>query len=130
MDLSSHFSEGGHGLIGRELLAFQVKRGNDTHIAFVPADGGTPPVQLTHEPGQDFGAAAWSPDGDKIAFASWRDDVWNLRWVSITDQREKLLTDYTSLNTFVRYPAWSPVGDQIVYEYAETTGDIWMVEFH
>jgi Tol biopolymer transport system component len=25
----------------------------------------------------------------------------------------------------VRYPAWSPRGDQIVYEYSETTGNIW-----
>jgi hypothetical protein len=28
----------------------------------------------------------------------------------------------------VRYPAWSPSGDRIVYEYAETTGNIWAME--
>jgi len=32
------------------------------------------------------------------------------------------------MNTYVRYPAWSPAGDQIVYEYAKTTGNIWMVD--
>ena len=42
-------------------------------------------------------------------------------------QDRKQITHYTKLNTFVRYPAWSPHGDQIVYEYAETTGNIWMV---
>jgi hypothetical protein len=26
------------------------------------------------------------------------------------------------------YPAWSPLGNQIVYEYAETTGNIWLME--
>jgi Tol biopolymer transport system component/DNA-binding winged helix-turn-helix (wHTH) protein len=110
-----------------ELLTFQMTRGNDTHVGVIPVDGGAP-VQLTHEPGHDQGAGAWSPDGDKIAFASWRDGAWNLRWVSRIDQREAMLTDYTSLNTFVRFPAWSPLGNQIVYEYAETTGDIWMLE--
>jgi hypothetical protein len=39
---------------------------------------------------------------------------------------QKQLTNYSKLNTFVRYPAWSPT--QIVYEYAETTGNIWMLE--
>jgi len=28
----------------------------------------------------------------------------------------------------VRYPAWSPRGDAIVYEYAETTGNIWLLD--
>ena len=32
------------------------------------------------------------------------------------------------LNAFVRYPAWSPLGTQIAYEYAETTGNIWMLD--
>jgi Tol biopolymer transport system component/DNA-binding winged helix-turn-helix (wHTH) protein len=110
-----------------ELITFQITRGNDTHVGVVPVDGGAP-VELTREPGHDQGAGSWSPDGDKIAFASWRDGAWNLRWVSRTDKRECQLTDYATLNTFVRFPAWSPRGDQVVYEYAETTGDIWMLE--
>ncbi len=109
-----------------ELIAFEVKRGLDVEIGVIPAEGGTP-VQLTSAPGLNF-TGAWSPDGDKIAFASLRDDVWNLRWVSRTDKSECQLTDYTTLNTFVRYPTWSPLGDQIVYEYAEMTGDLWMLE--
>jgi hypothetical protein len=28
----------------------------------------------------------------------------------------------------VRYPSWSLLGNQIVYEYAETTGNIWMID--
>ena len=38
------------------------------------------------------------------------------------------MTGYDKLNTFVRYPAWSPSGDRIVYEYAVTTGNIWLIE--
>lgn len=30
--------------------------------------------------------------------------------------------------TYVRYPSWSPRGDRVVYELAETTGDIWLIQ--
>ena len=36
------------------------------------------------------------------------------------------LTTYTSANTFVRYPAWSPRGDRIAYELGTVTGNIWV----
>ena len=49
-------------------------------------------------------------------------------WVSRTTKEQKQLTHYSKLNAYVRYPAWSPLGNQIVYEYAETTGNIWLVE--
>jgi hypothetical protein len=32
------------------------------------------------------------------------------------------------LNVYLRYPAWSPRDDQLVYERAETTGNVWMLE--
>ena len=44
------------------------------------------------------------------------------------DTRETRLTDYLRLNAYVRYPAWSPRDDQIVFEYAETTGNVWLLE--
>jgi Tol biopolymer transport system component len=47
--------------------------------------------------------------------------------VSRGNKTEKQITNYSKLNTFVRYPSWSPRGDQIVYEFAETTGNIWMM---
>jgi hypothetical protein len=28
----------------------------------------------------------------------------------------------------VRYPAWSPTGNAMVYEYGEITGNIWTLE--
>jgi hypothetical protein len=43
-------------------------------------------------------------------------------------KEQKKLTNYTSLNAFVRYPNWSPLGDRIAYEYAETNGNIWVAE--
>ncbi len=107
-------------------LAFEMKRGDDTHIAVIPRGGGSP-VQLTFDRGQSW-PSGWSPDGDKIAFAGQRDGVWNIRWVSRSAKAQKQVTNYTKPNSYVRYPAWSPRGNQIVYEYAETTGNIWMME--
>ncbi len=107
-------------------LAFEMKRGDDCHIAIIPHDGGEH-VQLTFERGQSW-PGSWSPDGDKIAFAGLRDGVWNVWWVSLGSKAQQQVTDYTSPNIYVRYPAWSPRANQIVYEYAETTGNIWLME--
>jgi Tol biopolymer transport system component/serine/threonine protein kinase len=107
-------------------LAVQARRGNDENIALVPSAGGTP-VMLTADRGLNW-PHSFSPDGDRIAFAGFRNGVWNIYWVSRSTHQEKQLTNYTKLNTFVRYPAWSPLGDRIVYEYAERTGNVWMIE--
>ena len=108
-----------------KFLAFEVRRGDDTNIDIIPSEGGTP-IQLTSDHGESW-AHDWSPDGDKILFAGFRDGVWNLWWVSRRDKTEKQITSYTKTNEYVRYPTWSPRGDQIAYEYGETTGNIWMV---
>lgn len=123
-----------------QYLAFEMKRGDDTHIAIIPSDGpsegpsdvmgeGGAPTQLTFERGQSW-PGGWSPDGVKIVFAGLRDGVWNIWWVSRNGKAQKRVTSYTKPNIYVRYPAWSPRGNQIVYEYAETTGNIWMMEWN
>ena len=107
-------------------IAFQMKRGDSTYIMVMPSEGGTP-VQLTFDKGQSW-LYDWSPDGDKILFAGQRDGFWNVYWVSRSTKKQQQLTDYTKLNSFVRYPAWSPLGNQIAYEYSETTGNIWIAD--
>jgi eukaryotic-like serine/threonine-protein kinase len=109
-----------------KLLAFEIKRGDDNHIVVMPSTGGAV-TQLTSEPGLSW-QYDWSPDGDKIAFAGQRNGLWNIYWVSHTTKEQKQLTHYSSLNEFVHYPAWSPLGNQIVYEKGETTGNLWLTE--
>lgn len=109
-----------------QLIAFEMKRGDDTHIAVMAGDGGEV-RQLTFDRGQSW-PNGWSPDGDKIAFAGFRNGIWNVYWVSVKDKTQKQLTNFNKLNAYVRYPAWSPLGNQIVFEYAEMTGNIWMME--
>ena len=107
-------------------LAFQIKRGDDTNVATMPSDGGEI-TQVTFDKGQSW-THSFSPDGDKILFAGFRNGFWNVFWVSRSTKQQRQLTHYLKLNAFVRYPAWSPLGNQIAYEYAETTGNIWVAD--
>ncbi len=91
----------------------------------MPISGGSS-TQLTFD-GESY-VNSWSPDGEKLAFAGKRNGIWNVYWISRDKKEQKQLTNNTKLNAFVRYPEWSPQGGQIVYEYAETTGNIWLVE--
>jgi len=109
-----------------KFIAYQVKRGDDAYLMLMPSDGGEP-VQLTFDHGRSW-PYSFSPDGDKIVFAGDRDGVWNVWWVSRSTKQQKQLTNYTKPNSFVRYPSWSPLGNQIAYEYAETTGNIWLMD--
>lgn len=107
-------------------LAVELKRGDDQNIAVIPLEGG-PPALVMRERGLSW-PNSWSPDGTRIAFAGERDGRWNVFWVSRDGRTQRQLTSYDRLNTFVRYPAWSPKGDRIVYEYAESAGNIWLLE--
>jgi len=109
-----------------KLLAMQVGRGDDTNVAIMSSAGGEI-TQLTFDKGQSW-IYSFSPDGDRIAFAGFRNGYWNIWWVSRSTRQQKQVTSYAKLNAYVRYPAWSPAGDQIAYEYAETTGNIWLAE--
>ncbi|HZS47845.1 MAG TPA: winged helix-turn-helix domain-containing protein [Blastocatellia bacterium] len=107
-------------------LVVEAVRGEDSVLYTTPSDGG-PLTPLVSDRGQSW-SGGWSPDGKKIAFAGQRDGVWNLWWVSPITKEKKRLTNYDLLREYVRYPDWSPRGDQIVYEYAETTGNIWIMD--
>jgi Tol biopolymer transport system component len=107
-------------------IALEVRRGENTEVATIPRGGG-PLTVLTSAPGQAW-PHSFSPDGKLVAFAGRRDGIWNVFWVSRTTKEERRVTSSSRLNAYVRYPAWSPRGDQIAYEFAETTGNIWMLE--
>jgi Tol biopolymer transport system component len=105
-------------------IAFERKRGEDAYLMLMSSNGGQP-TQLTFDKGKSW-PRGFSPEGDKIVFAGQRDGIWNIYTISISTGAQKQLTNYSKMNTFVRYPTWSR--NQIVYEYAEATGNIWMLE--
>jgi len=107
-------------------LATEMKRGPNYFLVLIPSAGG-PPEQLVSDNGLSW-PHDWSHDGDKILFAGERNGIWNVYWVSRSNKAQKQLTHYSKFNAFVRYPAWAPSGNQIVYEYQETTGNIWVMD--
>ncbi len=109
-----------------KLLAVEMKRGDDFHIAVVPSEGGSP-EQLTFAKGTDWPHSFFA-DGDRIVFAGQRDGYWNVWTVSRSTRKETRITSYQKINMYVRYPEVSPKGDRIVYEHAETTGNVWTAE--
>lgn len=107
-------------------IAYEVSRGENTYLAVMDADGRAS-NQLTQEPGQAWGHG-WSPDNRKILYAGFFDGAWNIWWLDrITGERRKL-TNFTSMDSYVRYPAWSPKEDQIVFEYGAIRGNIYLVD--
>lgn len=96
------------------------------NIAVVPSTGG--PVTVLTASNYPNLPNDWSSDGDKIVFAGLRNGVWNIWWVSRSTKQQHQVTHYTRDNVEMLYPSWSPRGDQIVYEYTETTGNIWLMK--
>jgi Tol biopolymer transport system component len=51
--------------------------------------------------------------------------VWNVFAVSASTGVTHQLTTFSTPNGYVRYPAWSPSNDRIVFEHATVTANIW-----
>jgi Tol biopolymer transport system component/DNA-binding winged helix-turn-helix (wHTH) protein len=107
-------------------IAFGIDHSDGQQVAIIPSGGGEP-IQLTFDKGGSL-LYGWLSDGEHILFARQRDDIWNIYSVSRSTRAIRQLTKFAKLNAYVRYPASSPAGDRIVYEYAETTGNIWLME--
>jgi dipeptidyl aminopeptidase/acylaminoacyl peptidase len=96
-------------------IAFSSTRGGQNDVWIVPADGATPPKQLTQgampEDESRFGPV-WSPDGKTIAYVSnksdyWHDDIW---LVDVASGKARQLTHAIMAS---ESPVWSPDGKQI-----------------
>ncbi len=106
------------------LVSYQCGEGMNTHTCVVGADGAGR-RQLTHERGQSF-LGGWMED-DTILVAARRDAVWNVIGVDAQSGAVTPLTAFTDARSYVRYPHWDKAGQRILFERAETTGNIWTV---
>ena len=104
-------------------LAVEVLDTRNTQISIINRDG-SGFRQLTSGDGQHW-PHSWAPDNDRIAFAGTKDGVWDVWTVSASTGAVQQLTKFSGGNSYVRYPAWSPMNDRIVFEYATTTGNLW-----
>jgi Tol biopolymer transport system component len=109
-----------------KFLSGDLQLGVDTNLAIFPASRG-PVTQLTFDHGDNW-SGSWSYDGDTILLARRpSSEPWNVWSVSRSTKVEKQITHYSKINIAVYAPAISPRGDQIVYEYSEIKGNIWML---
>jgi Tol biopolymer transport system component len=95
-------------------------------LVILPAAGGEIRT-LVGDMMQAF-AQDWSPDGERISFSGQKDGVGNIYWVNRTSGQVQKLTQFDSKSAFVRYPAWSPKGDQIVFERNDVVANIYVGE--
>jgi Tol biopolymer transport system component/DNA-binding winged helix-turn-helix (wHTH) protein len=104
-------------------IALEVEDRGDTQVWVINADG-TGFRQLTKGSGQHW-PHSWAPDNDRIVFAGERGGVWNVWAVSASTGVAQQLTSFSTPNGYVRYPAWSPRNDRIVFEHATVTANVW-----
>jgi dipeptidyl aminopeptidase/acylaminoacyl peptidase len=90
------------------------------HIFTVPADGSSPPKQLTHGDYEDQ-YPAWSPDGKQLAFVSARQEDWDIqlfRDVYLVDAQGGEPMRLTGCDSWHEAPAWSPDGSLIACRFS------------
>jgi Tol biopolymer transport system component len=110
------------------LIAFGHFAGSDEgnpDVYVVGAD--SQPAKLTSNPEFD-GEPAWSPDGTKIAFASYRPGTSNTNvWVMNADGSGQ--RPLTHIRTGATQPAWSPDGTRIAFvaDGPKSVPSIWVM---
>ena len=107
-------------------IALELVRGDSTVLAYTDRDGKNQTILNTgtvHAWVND-----WSKDDRLLLYAGFVDGAWNIWSIDRVTGEKRKLTNYASLDTYVRYPAWSSKDDRIIYEYGGGTANIYTVE--
>ena len=106
-------------------IAYEATRGDRVQVGIMDRNGGHQEM-LTDDPGINW-ANSWASDNRRIAYASYRDGVWNLYWIDRVTRERKQITHHTAYGSFVRNPAWRPGTEQMVYEYSQVKGNVYLL---
>ena len=109
----------------RAKIAFTcVGMDGNRDICVMDGDGGNE-VILTDDPAWDEGPS-WSPDGDRIVFASDRGDNPGLN-IYVMDSKGRILMKLTNESSNGQ-PAWSPDGTKIAFTRSFRGVHIWVID--
>lgn len=88
--------------------------------------GSSVAVQLTAGPGYDY-QPDWSPDGQLVAYASYRNDAMEIRLLDLTTLESARLTSDSAVSL---EPKWSPDGKRLAFVSTRHEGrwHIWIAE--
>jgi TolB protein len=103
------------------LMVFASTRHAENPDIYIKSVSGSTVTQLTSEAASDL-QPQFSPDAQKIAFASDRTGNWDI-WVMNTNGGE--LTQITSSHAQEIHPSWSPDGTKLVYCALPQSGGEW-----
>ncbi len=105
-------------------IVFSMLAGTHDNL-FALASGQSTPVRLTSTADDDRNPV-WSPDGQKIAFASHRDGNWEIYILTVaTGEIKRLTTDLV----YESKPSWSPDSQWLAYEgYAQGNLDVYIIK--
>ncbi len=112
---------------GTRIVAQVADVGAEAHELWVLAADGANPRQLPTAPGRSW-TGSFSPTGATVTYAALRGAQWDVA-VAGPDLPERLFGLGVSEAAYVRYPDWSPLGDQIAYEHTAVKGEVWVVPF-
>ena len=117
-----HIANSGYAA-GRPKIVFSSTRDGNSEIYVMEIDGSNQ-VRLTHDPADDT-EPSWSPDGERIAFVSDRNNKADYLYVMDSDggNLKRLTSDAVS-----RAPAWSPDGQKILYVRSKGGNQIWVMD--
>ncbi len=95
-------------------IAFSSDREDDNYEIYTMQDDGGNVTRLTDDDVVDFDPSS-SPDGEKIAFASFRDGLDNEEIYVMNANDSSDVTRLTDDDALDREPSWSPDGEKIAF---------------
>ena len=115
------WSPDGEQIVFDRLLKKGEAIGDFESAIFVMEADGQNPQRLTFEPGLNF-APVWSPDGNKIAFLSYRNGTSRICTMDINGQNVQQITHHG--RELDGPPVWSPDGRWIAFMSGDSQADL------
>ena len=100
--------------------------GRDVFVATL--EDGHASVRAVQHLDADIRDIEWSPDGSRLAFASERDEPWEIYVFDLETSEEQRLSEQAPSGLESRHPFWSPDGEELLFTRSEDNRtDLWLM---